>query len=1123
MSNLVEDQVELKVFLRKPYDRKAWISTFSDIFYDIEIGSNSPTISTGWDEDFQSCSWLGKINLKDNKGLPKAVWILEIRLKEKNRIKAKVALRKGLSRLLSVGSIETVIAFFTTGNDQAGYRVTFASAEWNFNEGKVHKRETPTKRFSFVLGPSESCATASQRLFSLSQKRQLQRFDDLVDAFSVEKLNKDFFDGYIEQYKNILWSVANQNNIFFAIKKPDNVDDLISDIEFKPIRDFAKRFMGRIVFLYFVQKKGWLGADPLEPLGVFKNSRDDFIRSIFEVNPSDNGYTIFLKLFFEILNTDRTSNNDFCDITNSKVPYLNSGLFEPEKIVKTKRSEGIDQHKKLELPSAVVASYLDFLDQFNFTIDENSPNEGDVGIDPEMLGHIFENLLEDNKDRGTYYTPKIIVEYMCKEILLTYLAEKVEATTEEIEEIYTFVYSTPSIRKISSNVLAKKLHRALIDVRICDPAVGSGAFPIGILHEIVWLLVDLGDKRDHSDIKRAVIAHSLRGVDFDGNAIEIARLRFWLTLIVDSSVPEPLPNLDFTLIQGNSLVGIDGEAEKVIASKAIKSGNKLDQFSLSFDSPQIETDSVSSILNEFYDAHGYKKIKLLTKILEKEQDYLKTLRDEVQKLISSHKKRSTDFFVDDRRIENIERNLDTLETDSGERGYFLWHWYFGDILEKGGFDLIISNPPYVGEKGHKDLFDPIKDSTLGKRFYQGKMDLFYYFMHLSLDLLKDKGIATFITTNYFITATGAKNLRKDLKERSTILRLLNFGELKIFKSALGQHNMISVFQKGKHERKAKTLITSRQGELSPELLTNIVSGIDEHTQYFQLEQGDLISGDNIKLTVGKLDEVLDHVLSVSHPLELYADCHKGITTGRDSIYVLESSYVDSEVKKNDEKYIKDWYKNSDIKKYQVSSTTDKKVIYLTKFDTDLSATHFIKNYLGLHEVEIKARKDANLRGNFERGYWWVLATPRMEIDFDAEKIVVPQRSRSNTFGYSDRAFYGSGDIYYIIPKSHTYSVKVLLGILNSKLIYVWLSQRGKRKGEMLELYQEPLSQIPIPKLDQANSRLISKIEGLVDKIILAKRADEHAGIEAYEQDIDLLIYELYSLQVQQTELINSYS
>jgi adenine-specific DNA-methyltransferase len=1123
MSNLVENQVELKAFLRKPYERKGWISAFSDIFSDIEIGSNPPALTTGWDEDLQSCSWLGKINLKDSKGRPKAIWILEIKLKEKNRIKAKVALRKGLSRLLSAGSIEAVIAFFATGNEQAGYRITFASAEWDFHEGKLHKRETPTKRFSFVLGPSESCTTASQRLFGLSQKKQLQRFDDLVDAFSVEKLNKDFFDGYIEQYKKILWDVANQNIPFFGIRKIDNVDELISDEEFKPIRDFVKRFMGRIVFLYFVQKKGWLGADPLEPLGVFKNSKNDFIRSIFEANPSTNGYSIFSKLFFEILNNDRTANNDFCEITNSKVPYLNSGLFEPEKIVKSKRSEGIEQHKKLELSSAVVGSYLDFLDQFNFTIDENSPNEGDVGIDPEMLGHIFENLLEDNKDRGTYYTPKIIVEYMCREILLTYLVEKIEATTEEIEEIYSFVYSTPSIRKISSNVLAKKLHKALIDVRICDPAVGSGAFPIGILHEIVWLLVDLGDRRDHSDIKRAIIAHSLRGVDFDGNAIEIARLRFWLTLIVDSSIPEPLPNLDFTLIQGNSLVGIDGEAEKVIASRATKGTNKLDQFSLSFDSPQPEADSVSSILNEFYDAHGYKKIKLLSKILEKEQDYLKTLRDEAKKLIASHKKRSADNFVDDHRIENIEKNLSTLETDSGERGYFLWHWYFGDILDEGGFDLIISNPPYVGEKGHKDLFDPIKESTLGKRFYQGKMDLFYYFMHLSLDLLKDRGIATFITTNYFITATGAKNLRKDLKERSTILRLLNFGGLKIFKSALGQHNMISVFQKGKHERKAKTLITNRQGELSPELLTNIVSGIDDETQYFQLDQDDLITGDNIKLTVGELDEVLDKVFSVSLPLELYADCHKGITTGRDSIYVLESSYVNSEAKKGDEKYLKDWYKNSDIKKYQVSPTTDKKVIYLTKFDTDLSGTHFIKNYLSLHEAEIKARKDANLKGNFEKGYWWVLATPRMEIDFDAEKIVVPQRSRSNTFGYSDCAFYGSGDIYYIIPKSHTYSVKALLGILNSKLIYVWLSQRGKRKGEMLELYQEPLSQIPIPKLDQANSKLISKIEDLVESIIKAKKADEHAGIEDLERKIDLLVYELYSLSAKQIELIQTYS
>lgn len=1130
MSKILETQANLRDFLQKPYQRQSWINVFSEFFSNIEIGINQPKLNVGWDSDFQSCTWIGKINLKDANNRFKPVWVIELKLKKNNRIKAKIALRKGLSKLLEAGSVETVLAFFLGEDESFDYRVTFASAEWDFVEGKLCKTETPSKRYSFVFGPSEPCTTGSQRLYTLSQQRSSANFADLVNAFSVEKLNKDFFSGYIEQHKQLLWAVCKKNGSnFFNIKQPEDLKELIRDNQYKPIRNFVKRFMGRIVFLYFVQKKGWLGANPKQPKGVFKDGNLSFIKDISTTSENNvDGYSQFIKLFFDVLNTDRAYNNDICSLTNTKVPYLNSGLFEPEKIVHTKRMGNLEQHLKISIPKENVKSYLNFLDQYNFTIDENSPNEGDVGIDPEMLGHIFENLLEDNKDRGTYYTPKIIVEFMCKEAILSFLIQKLNLVGDERNELTKFVNGISSIRKPLTDDLTKLVYGSLRKVRICDPAVGSGAFPIGILHEILWILIDLGDSRDHGLIKREIIAHSLRGVDLDGNAVEIARLRFWLSLIVDSSIPEPLPNLDFTLIQGNSLVGIDGETEKLIASKKSRSNtpNKLDQYSLSFNSDEPSEDGVSSILTEFYDAHGYKKLNLLRKIIDKEKDYLTAIRDEAKRLICSYRKSTNTSYSNDKRIKNIEKNISSLEIDSGERGYFLWNWYFGDILDEGGFDIFISNPPYVGEKSHKEIFEPIKDTSLGVRFYQGKMDLFYFFIHLSLDLLKEKGVATFITTNYFITATGASKLRLDLKDRSTFLKSFNFNEYKIFESALGQHNAISIFQKGKYETDAQTCITNAKGYLTSERFNSIILGNDLETSYFSISQDHIFSKGNLSLTSEPADLISIKLSKECLNLSTICNINQGLITGADKvsesirrkyneinydkgygIYVIEkNAAVNFANDKESKKSLKPWFKNSDISRYSVNETTDQWVLYMDRKHDKCNP--LILKHLKPFKRLLESRRDEN------DYHWWQLHRPRNEEIFISEKIVAPQRSKRNTFGYTNKPWYASADVYFITAKSgisKTYNLKHILGILNSQLIFHWLNKFGKKKGDSLELYQEPLSDIPIPFFKNENN-LLDKLENIVDKLI-----QDPSKNSTLEKDLNAIVFKLYNFSDSEAE------
>ena len=282
-------------------------------------------------------------------------------------------------------------------------------------------------------------------------------------------------------------------------------------------------------------------------------------------------------------------------------------------------------------------------------------------------------------------------------------------------------------------------------------------------------------------------------------------------------------------------------------------------------------------------------------------------------------------------------------------------------------------------------------------------------------------------------------------------------------------------------------VTTQKGKLNHAILHSVVSGTDPSTQYYHIPQDQLFKGGNICLTAGGVDEILEKMLTNTKFLGEIAHCYKGITTGRDSVYVLDYNEIESCLAQEDQKYIKKWYKNSDISKYEVAKNTNKRVLYLTKNDTSLLNTQFVKKHLEENKSELIARKDANLIGNFKKGYWWVMATPRIEIDFLAEKIVIPQRSRTNTFGYSNSDFYASGDVYYILQSQPLYSIKFLLGILNSKIIYKWLYYRGKRKGEMLELYQEPLSKIPIPTLDTAHKQeLARQIEALVEQILAIK-------------------------------------
>lgn len=430
----------------------------------------------------------------------------------------------------------------------------------------------------------------------------------------------------------------------------------------------------------------------------------------------------------------------------------------------------------------------------------------------------------------------------------------------------------------------------------------------------------------------------------------------------------------------------------------------------------------------------------------------------------------------------------------------LWkkEWKF---LSKG-IDAVVGNPPYLGEKGHKEIFQPISNSWLGKRFYQGKMDLFYFFFHLGIDILKENGRLGYITTNYFTTAHGGKELRTDFQKRTNLDKLINLNELKVFGEATGQHNMITILTKSETKTSTQVIVSDESGSCKPEILNSIINGSNKKTSYKNCNAKDLYDGDEKYIRVGtgsgdtslkdstSFESVINKIKNSEHKLAEVFDVEVGLHTGADKvsnkhlntytvkaekgdgIFVLNKEELKSlNLTKSEMTRIQPLYKNSDISKFTSSKKPELWFIDIAfPRDKDLNIKKDypnIYNHLKKFEPILKGRKStANGMLNAIRdGIWWTIAA-RKQLDYTKPKIVSPQRSKLNTFGYNEVPWYASCDVYFITSneKSHL-DLRYVLGLMNSKLYFCWLYFRGKRKGEALELYQKPLSEVPLKDVD----------------------------------------------------------
>jgi type I restriction-modification system DNA methylase subunit len=457
---------------------------------------------------------------------------------------------------------------------------------------------------------------------------------------------------------------------------------------------------------------------------------------------------------------------------------------------------------------------------------------------------------------------------------------------------------------------------------------------------------------------------------------------------------------------------------------------------------------------------------------------------------------------------------------------------------ENGIDAVIGNPPYIGERKNKIVFEPVQKSAFA-RYYLGRMDYFYFFFHLALDIVKQGGSIGFITTNYFPTADGARMLREDMKKRSTVLRLLNFNEYKIFDSAGGQHNMITILKKGCNPaEEARTSISNGSGHMTPEIGRSVFDGSDPNTEYHQIPQVNLWESEECYLRVSgsvdfagsKTQSVLSKMANAKNHVLLGEICNTsiGMETSADKIYVIANDSIKSIIEdKAERKYFKPWFKNSEIGQYFCKTRSDSSVIFTHEQNLEIIKQKGIGKYLKSHQKDLQSRKGANLRGAFKRGNWWVLNTPRLEMNFDREKLVTPYRTKTPKFSYNDVPWYASRDVYFITSRDSNFALKYILALLNSKLYFLWLYTKGKRKGEMMEMYSKPLSEIPIKKINQAEQmQFVSKVDSIMNLL-----NDENGTIDSFKQskikqlknEIDQMVYNLFGLTSMEAQLVEEFA
>jgi hypothetical protein len=1089
------NQSHIKQLFKQRYDQVKWKQFLGETFANTQLFSIPEPLVDIDHNVAANVQRLGQIILNQDE-IERSIALYEVTLApgivlERNRVGLRNLLRKYWKDIDAA-----FIVYHHT--DKNNWRFTYVSELTGYDaSGEFVEIKTEPKRYTYLLGEDQSVRTAVDRFQKIRDKGNKLSLEDVKEAFSVEKLSKIFFDEYKAHYKKFCDYMIAQPGISQTIFNGDE----------KAIRDFNKKLLGRIVFLYFIQKKGWLGVPVGENWG--KGDFNFLTRQFQNFKNKELFYQEFLSvLFFDTLNTKRQ--NDLIELVKNKacrIPYLNGGLFEEEN----------KNHRNLIFPVNLFESLFDFFDQYNFTIYEDDPNDHTIAVDPEMLGHIFENLLEDNKDKGAYYTPKEIVHYMCQESLIEYLTTWFENRGYEIigyaslgrsnepqlfpiNEMRTgqleieIPIETPAknIDRILIEKLLKKalddqdkalvqkhsaeFHLALDSVKICDPAIGSGAFPMGLLHEIFTAKQTLhsfefGNTKtfDASAVKLNIIQNSIYGVDIERGAVDIARLRFWLSLIVDEDQPKALPNLDYKIVVGNSLVSKLND--DVINIDWEMKGHK--QINILYDvlKPEEILKQISQEQKKFFSPDSDKK-KLAADIRNLKIDLLVSQLELMVKSKGMETKptstgktltKQTEIYLQTISWKNTITQLKKLKTKPElSLDFFDWKLDFpevmnGKVVDQVGFDIVIGNPPYIRGTKFKALSDYFKKNYISAQY---QVDLYVLFIELGINILKNQGVLSFITPNSWLKNSSMSELRKLMLQKLRLL-VISSGLSDIFNAKVDTTIFIV-----KNTQKLNTIL-------------NIITIKNSEFKLLRtIDQSRFLKNDELIFDI----EANNQVSMILKKIKLNG-------------YTLESQF---KITRGINPY--DKYKGQ-------SEEIIKKRLYHSNIKKDHT---FVPEIRGKHIGKYFHQWDA--KHYISYGEW--LAAPREAFFFTGQRIVIREilgKTFICTLITEDLKIDRS--LYIAKPIDDT-SCRYVLGVLASYPIS-WFFRYEKNEFDDLfpKIRLGEFKNLPIPNATKSEQKAI---EILVQKCLDAKGKD----VTKWEQQIDNLVYKLYELTYEEVKIID---
>lgn len=1147
------------------YDNSVFVNFVQEFLNDMEL-----IAPTAYKKVFNNFSYyvdgyyhIG--NYTGNDGNKIAVFSVALR-KGDSVERARTMQRNFVKPLLENSMCAGALVAFYTLEEPEKWRLSFIRLDYEFSKGKVTGKLTPARRYSYLVGKGEPCNTAKQRLFPIfNDDNNNPSIDELEEAFSVEKVTNEFFQQYCEKY--------HQLREFLEAN-----DDFMQEAQYRNFtsEQFAKKLLGQIVFLYFIQKKGWLGVDAI-PVAMtekeYKNaffargqkSRDivgsvyalqqdgtykivfdqlkqlsdedeeflagivkgkpwgtgpkDFMRKIFEgcVAAGKNYFDDYLEpLFYTGLNKNR-GENGFYPALHRRIPFLNGGLFE--------QLDNYEwENNNFNIPNSIFSNkdekgrnadgILDIYDRYNFTMNEDEPMEREVAIDPEMLGKVFENLLDvkDRKSKGAFYTPREIVHYMCQETLINHLVSKtgisesairdfilygeylrdedtiktLKVTDDNGKQHYEFDKNKELL--ISEEILSfkndvnrlKELDELLANVKVADLAVGSGAFPLGMLNEIVkarqvlteYLAIEMNGfqkksfyayERKPYDLKVNTIKNCIFACDIEPSAVDIAKLRLWLSIVIDDEItedagngdfdahskPRQLPNLECNIICGNSLID-EFKGNKLITESVLLNN--------------VSENSQQSVFQKGVDGMLSKLIELQDKLFfTKEHNDKEEIKTQIQKIYDDIilEQIGGDYELRDAYFESLSES---------SKPFILWQLYFPKVFrENGGFDAVIGNPPYGLLNKKQNQNTSIMADEYELKYYKtnlvyqpakgGMINVFRLFICKSFNLLRKDGHLSLIFPMAFMCDLSASSLRRYVLEENKIDYLEAFPERdnenkRVFKSA-----KMSVCILGASKTKTK-------GSIKFPVRISDDRFVDINNPKTWMSKDDIELIDANSLTIPLMTppeyEVILKVCKGSQRMMEFSKCYTGeIDLSLNKKYVhLENTYT----KMLRGAQVQKFYITDDISQGDILYLDD--VLYLKENDTPRSKHHCEKRIVmqGITGVNEKYRL-------------------KMTI--------------------SDEGMFCANSVNYLICGEMTY---YFLGLLNSHLLnwfFAKLSTNSNVNGYEVD-------NIPI-KI--ANDALMREVESVVQSLL------EEPNNQQMLQELDAVVYKIYSLTEDEQKIV----